>query len=212
MPAPHHNAPRPPPAETLPPGTLGPGWTRAARRRKRLFDLVLGWLLFLVTLPCGLAIALGIRLSSPGPILFRQNRVGEGGETFRILKFRTLRTDVPAWNQRAKPTLANTFRFGRWLRRSSLDELPQLINILAGEMSLVGPRPELVEIACRYNDREARRLLVPPGLTGLWQIHGDRGRSIHDQIEFDLQYLRERTLGLDLKVLLATPWHMFGGT
>jgi lipopolysaccharide/colanic/teichoic acid biosynthesis glycosyltransferase len=169
--------------------------------------------------------ALAIRLDSPGPALFRQARVGRGGRPFTMLKFRTMRQDCDAGRHRAYveayiaeggEALRNAdgdyklerdpriTRVGRVLRATSLDELPQLINVLRGEMSLVGPRPPLAYEVDLYTPRHARRLTVPPGMTGLWQVSGRNRTTFEQMIDLDLAYIERRCLALDLWILVRT--------
>jgi len=158
-----------------------------------------------VGIPIFLLLALIIRLDSAGPILFRQERVGHNGELFKMFKFRTMHTSAPAYDY--SPRGSDDSRItsvGRFLRRSSLDELPQLLNVLHGKMSLVGPRPEMPFIAEQYTDRQRQRLLVKPGLTGLWQLSGDRAFLIHENVEYDLYYIQHRNFFMDLAILLHT--------
>jgi exopolysaccharide biosynthesis polyprenyl glycosylphosphotransferase len=154
---------------------------------KRVFDFVCVLGLMLVTAPVWAVIAALIRRDSPGPIFFKQTRVGLQGRMFRMYKFRSMYVNAPQYD--FHPTDANDpriTRMGRWLRRTSLDELPQLLNILKGEMSLVGPRPEMPFIVERYNKGHQQRLKVIPGLTGLWQLSADRAFLIHENIHYDL--------------------------
>jgi len=172
---------------------------------KRAFDIVASMLLLLLSFPLWLAFACAIRVDSRGPVFFRQTRVGKRGSLFRLYKFRTMRTDAPKFG--LHPTDSNDpriTRLGSWLRRTSLDELPQLINVLKGDMSLVGPRPEMPFIVDTYEARHLERLKVTPGLTGLWQLSADRRYLIHENIQYDLYYIRHRSFFLDLAILLHT--------
>ena len=179
--------------------------SRADRLGKRLFDAVLSTVSLLLLWPLLALIALLVRIDSPGPALFTQTRVGRNGREFRIFKFRTLYTDTPAYmtspNSPLDPRITS---MGRLLRRSSLDELPQLLNVVRGEMSLVGPRPEMPFIVAGYSDLERERLGVRPGITGLWQISADRDRPIHENILYDIYYIKNRSFLLDLAILLRT--------
>jgi exopolysaccharide biosynthesis polyprenyl glycosylphosphotransferase len=172
---------------------------------KRVLD-VLGASLLLVALsPILLLIAALIRLDSPGPALFRQRRVGQYGRLFSIYKFRSMQQEAPAYAY--SPRVAQDPRIthiGRFLRRTSLDELPQLINVLKGHMSLVGPRPEMPFIVQQYSERHQQRLEVKPGITGLWQISADREFLIHENIQYDLYYIQNRSLFMDIAILLHT--------
>jgi lipopolysaccharide/colanic/teichoic acid biosynthesis glycosyltransferase len=163
-----------------------------------------GVLLFLLT-PLFLLLGALIALDSPGPVFFRQNRIGRYGRRFSMYKFRTMAADAPPYDY--SPTSSSDpriTRIGRVLRRTSLDELPQLINIVKGEMSLVGPRPEMPFIVTTYSADQRTRLDVPPGLTGLWQLSGDRNFMIHDNIEYDWYYMQHRNLFMDIAILLHT--------
>jgi exopolysaccharide biosynthesis polyprenyl glycosylphosphotransferase len=172
---------------------------------KRCADIVLASFgLLLLALPCALA-ALLIRLTSRGPAVFRQLRVGHRGHLFYLYKFRSMYIDSPAYA--FSPTSGFDSRvtpIGRFLRRTCFDEVPQLLNVLRGEMSLVGPRPEMPFIVDRYSPLQRRRLEVKPGITGLWQLSGDRKCLIHENLEYDLYYLRHRNLFMDFAVLLHT--------
>jgi lipopolysaccharide/colanic/teichoic acid biosynthesis glycosyltransferase len=172
---------------------------------KRVFDLLVSGLMLLVLAPLMTGIAVAIRLTSPGPAVFRQQRAGRGGRPFLLYKFRTMRLDAdpfgPSPKSGADPRLT---RLGRFLREYSLDELPQLVNIVKGDMSLVGPRPLYVSQMAEWNDRQKRRLLVKPGLTGLAQVSG-RGRLTREEkLELDVKYVEHASLGLDARILLAT--------
>jgi exopolysaccharide biosynthesis polyprenyl glycosylphosphotransferase len=172
---------------------------------KRGVDLTAAFLLVALTSPLWLLAAVATRLDSPGPVLFRQVRIGRDGDAFVMLKFRTMRVDADPFatspNSNADPRIT---RVGRWLRLTGLDELPQLLNVLKGEMSLVGPRPEMPFIVDEYSELQRTRLLAPPGITGLWQLSPDRDAQIHDNIEYDIYYVRNRSLLLDLLILLET--------
>jgi exopolysaccharide biosynthesis polyprenyl glycosylphosphotransferase len=172
---------------------------------KRITDVVLSSLLLVVLAPLFLMIALLIRLDSRGRALFIQKRVGLNGRPFDIYKFRSMYCDAPKYElSPASPSDQRITRMGRFLRRTSLDELPQLINVLLGDMSLVGPRPEMPFIADFYNQRERQRLRAIPGITGLWQLSADRVSAIHRNVEYDLYYIRNRSFFLDIAILLHT--------
>ena len=183
---------------------------------KRLFDLLVTLMALPVVLPGMALVALVIRLDDGGPVLFRQRRVGENGRRFQMLKFRTM---VPKADQlHAQAARLNgegnvihktshdprVTRVGRFLRRWSLDELPQVFNVLRGEMSLVGPRPEQVFVAEHYEPWQRQRLAVPPGMTGWWQVSGRSDLPLHLNTQYDLFYIRNYSLWLDLKILLLT--------
>jgi lipopolysaccharide/colanic/teichoic acid biosynthesis glycosyltransferase len=174
-------------------------------------------LLFLVVLlPFLVGIALAVLIDSRGPVLFRQVRVGRDGREFVILKFRTMRTDAESvlgelfhlnetdgllFKMRNDPRIS---RVGHWLRRFSLDELPQLWNVARGDMALVGPRPPLPKEVDQYDARIRRRLDVKPGLTGLWQVSGRSDLPWNESIRLDLQYVEHRSVGFDLQILART--------
>jgi lipopolysaccharide/colanic/teichoic acid biosynthesis glycosyltransferase len=168
-------------------------------------------LLLLAAVPL-LIIAIIVSLDSPGPVLFRQRRVGLNGKPFTILKFRTMHVDacVDALTPRSSSDRRIT-RVGRWLRKASLDELPQLYNVLAGDMALVGPRPEMPFIVAEYSEQQRQRLSVKPGLTGIWQLSADRAAPIHENIHYDLYYLKERSVAVDLAILLHTAFYAMNG-
>lgn len=172
---------------------------------KRPCDLLAGLALILLLAPVWLLIALLVKMDSPGPALFRQKRVGRNGKLFDLYKFRSMRIDAPKYG--LSPTESSDpriTRLGRFLRRTSLDELPQLINVLKGNMSLVGPRPEMPFIVGRYSAVHRQRLHVTPGITGLWQLSADRAFLIHENIQYDLYYIRHRSFFMDLAILLHT--------
>jgi exopolysaccharide biosynthesis polyprenyl glycosylphosphotransferase len=173
---------------------------------KKVFDLGGAAILLVLGLPFFLLLAMLIKLDSKGPALFRQERVGLNGRRFQIFKFRTMHADAPAYacSPKESDDLRIT-RLGRFLRRTSLDELPQLLNVLLGNMSLVGPRPEMPFIVETYTERHSQRLQVKPGITGLWQLSGDRNYLIHENIEYDLYYIQHRNFFMDLAILLHTP-------
>lgn len=172
---------------------------------KRFLDILLTSILLLLLAPLFLLISVVICFDSPGPAIFVQKRVGRNGELFRIFKFRSMYVTAPKYEP--SPTESSDpriTRVGRILRRAGLDELPQLINVLLGSMSLVGPRPEMPFLVERHNAEHRPRLQVSPGITGLWQLSTDRAYPIHQNIHYDLYYIRNRTLCMDLSILLHT--------
>ncbi|HET8636268.1 MAG TPA: sugar transferase [Acidobacteriaceae bacterium] len=172
---------------------------------KRAIDLAISSLLLVLFAPLLALIALLVRLDSPGPALFMQKRVGRNGELFNIYKFRSMYAGSARYALSPTTSLdPRITRTGRLLRRTSLDELPQLLNVLLGSMSLVGPRPEMPFVVQRYSDLERRRLSVTPGITGLWQLSPCRAFPIHQNIHYDLYYIRNRTLWMDISILLQT--------
>jgi Undecaprenyl-phosphate glucose phosphotransferase len=188
------------------------GWNRVL---KRAFDLVGGTLALILAAPAMLAIMVAVKLASPGPVLYRQERMGVDGRRFGMLKFRTMRVDAeaqtgPVW---ARPDDPRRTRPGAFLRRWSLDELPQLFNVLRGEMSLVGPRPERPSFVEEFRRRVPGYMLrhkVKAGITGWAQINGWRGNtSIERRIECDLYYIERWSLAFDLRILIQTIWYGF---
>jgi len=219
------------PSEVLPHVVPAPAACTLSRT-KRAIDITLASAVLILGSPAWLAIALMVRASSPGPILFRQRRLGLGGVPFTCLKFRTMRDGVSDRVHReyvlsqlrsgdAAVRHDNVFKLtqddritpvGRRLRRLSLDEVPQLINVLRGEMSIVGPRPPLEYEVAAYRPWQLERLTVRPGLTGHWQVSGRNRLSYAQMCELDVEYAREWSLGLDLAIMVRTPWVMFSNS
>jgi len=183
---------------------------------KRLIDLIVGGTLLVLVAPLMMVVAVAIRIDSPGPVLFRQRRAGKNGRPFTMLKFRTMCADAedrlhevidverlaePVFKVRNDPRVT---RVGRWLRRLSIDELPQLINVVRGDMSLVGPRPEETWLVERYSDAERFRLLMRPGLTGPMQVHGRGDLTFAERLAVEREYVENYTLRKDLQILLRT--------
>ncbi|MFM8519739.1 MAG: sugar transferase [Solirubrobacterales bacterium] len=174
----------------------------------RLLDLLLGTFLLVLSLPVLAIASLLIRLEGGGPAIYRQTRVGRNGEEFELLKLRTM---VPGSDpvgvgtavMRDDPRVTRT---GRWLRRTSLDELPNLFNVLRGEMALVGPRPTIPAQVVDYTPHQLRRLEVLPGITGWAQVQGRAGIPWEERIELDVEYVDRRSFLLDLKILSRTFW------
>jgi lipopolysaccharide/colanic/teichoic acid biosynthesis glycosyltransferase len=221
---------------------LYPDLSEAAPRKrlqgamKRAMDLIGSGLLLILLSPVMAAIALIIKLTSPGPVIFRQDRLGRFGKPFKFLKFRTMHANNDhkihrefvrsfiagkAETQGGAGAKAPVFKLtkdprvtpiGRFLRKTSLDELPQFWNVVRGEMSLVGPRPPVAYEFEVYDLWHRRRVLeVQPGVTGLWQVSGRSRTCFDDMVRLDLRYTQSRTLWLDLRILLATPRAVFGG-
>jgi lipopolysaccharide/colanic/teichoic acid biosynthesis glycosyltransferase len=207
---------------------------RVSRAIKRAMDLLGSAMALIVLAPVFLAIAVAVKLSSPGPVLFRQKRIGQYGAGFTCLKFRSMAAendsqihmeyvkrfitgnlnpgrDEPPGNGVYKITRdPRLTRLGRFLRKTSLDELPQLVNVLWGEMSLVGPRPAIAYELESYDVWHRRRLLeVKPGITGLWQVKGRSRLPFDDMVRLDLQYAKAWSLTLDIRILLQTPRAVF---
>ena len=172
-------------------------------RSKRLFDVVVGTVSIVVTSPLLLIVAAAVRVTLGAPVFFRQRRPGLNGVPFEIVKFRTL-TDQRDASGALLDDARRMTSLGRWLRRTSLDELPELFNVVRGEMSLVGPRPLLMQYLDRYTPRQARRHEVRPGITGLAQVSGRNLVTWEERFEIDVWYVENWTFGLDLKVLVRT--------
>jgi lipopolysaccharide/colanic/teichoic acid biosynthesis glycosyltransferase len=172
---------------------------------KRCCDVVVSLALLIVLFPLFILIAALIKLDSSGPVLFRHHRVGKHGKHFVLWKFRSMRMEVPKYENspRSVEDIRLT-RIGRMIRRTSIDELPQLFNVLKGEMSLVGPRPEMPFIVAQYHSVECERLAVKPGITGLWQISPARAFPIHENLQYDLHYVRNQNFFLDCAIILRT--------
>jgi len=167
--------------------------------------------LLVLLAPLLLAIALAIRLSSRGPVLFRQQRAGRGGRAFALYKFRTMRLHVdpygPSPRSGADPRLTGV---GKWLREYSLDELPQLVNIVKGDMSFIGPRPLYESQITEWNERQKQRLLVKPGLTGLAQVSGRGALTREEKLELDVVYVEQRGLRMNARICAATVAQLLG--
>jgi sugar transferase EpsL len=174
---------------------------------KRCLDLAVAGMAAMLLLPAMGGIALAIRLSMGRPVLFRHRRPGLHGRPFELLKFRTM-LDLRDGQGRALPDVQRQTRLGRLLRNSSLDELPELFNVLRGEMSLVGPRPLVMQYLDRYSPEQARRHDVLPGMTGWAQIHGRNGISWEEKFQLDLWYIDHWRLWLDLRILWLTIWEV----
>jgi lipopolysaccharide/colanic/teichoic acid biosynthesis glycosyltransferase len=197
---------------------------------KRLIDIVGASVALLITAPVFIVVAALIRRDSDGPVFFRQTRLGRGMREFEALKFRTMRVNVSdaAHREYIRQTMtasaavgangiykldrtSDVTRVGHWLRRTSLDELPQLLNVLRGDMSLVGPRPCIPYETEHFRPYHFERFLVPAGLTGLWQVAARAHSTFGESLDMDVSYARGWSLGLDLRLLCRTPFHMFRG-
>jgi len=197
--------------------------TLGARLTKRILDLALALSAILLGLPLWIAVAIAIKLDSSGPVLFRQERSGRRGRPFKIFKYRTMTAD--AWDKRSAVAASSdsdgplfkmykdprVTRIGRLLRRTSIDEIPQLINVVRGEMSLVGPRPLPTHEAVKLDGAALARFDVPPGLTGLWQVSGRSDLSYADLQHLDSVYVRSWSLLWDLRIIRDTPRSVLGG-
>jgi len=192
---------------------------------KGLIDRAGAFILLILTSPLFLLACLGIKLTMPGPVIFKQQRSGKNGRPFTMYKFRSMTTDaemrrkeLAAFNEMSGPVFKvcddpRITPFGRWIRKLSIDELPQLVNVLFGDMSLVGPRPlPLYEVENFANDAQRRRLSVKPGLTCLWQISGrNKVQNFEDWVKLDLEYIDNWSIWLDIKILFKTiPVVLFG--
>ena len=202
-----------------------PALNDVQRLVKRLFDLVVGSITFLTLSPILLIISVLIKVDSNGPIIFRQERVGENGHAFHMFKFRTMVpdadshvaqiTEINPTNGRIlfkkRPDDPRITHIGRFLRRTSIDELPQLLNVLLGDMSLVGPRPELPWLVDQYEPWQRKRFAVPQGMTGWWQVNGRSDKPLHLHTEDDIYYVQNYSIWMDIYILLKTPWVVLRG-
>jgi lipopolysaccharide/colanic/teichoic acid biosynthesis glycosyltransferase len=212
------------PLLSLPAASLGP----SSRMIKRAMDIVGATLALVLTAPLFAYIAWKVKRSSPGPVFFRQRRLGLHQQEFTVLKFRTMQVDAGDAPHREyvqamlkgdlKPASNGLYKLdrsdavtpvGQWLRKTSLDELPQLINVLRGEMSLVGPRPCMPYEIEHYQPHHFERFLVPAGMTGLWQVTARAKADLGDALDIDVLYARSWSPGLDLNLLLRTPVQLF---
>lgn len=195
--------------------TQGP--STAYLTAKRMADIVVAGTMLICLAPVFLIVSLCVKFTDGGSVFFRQKRVGRDGRVFDFYKFRSMVLDAEAKKaelmRQNKHANSITFKMcrdprvtwvGRILRKTSLDELPQLWNVLIGEMTLVGPRPAVVSEVQRYNLRERKRLAVTPGLTCIWQVSGRADLDFHQQVELDIKYIRERDFWLDLRLLILT--------
>jgi lipopolysaccharide/colanic/teichoic acid biosynthesis glycosyltransferase len=191
---------------------------------KRLLDIIVSFILLAGLSPLFLVLGVLIFIETGRPILFRQQRLGLNGQRFTVFKFRSMHRnaeqrlaevmanneikDGPIFKMRKDPRITGV---GRFLRRTSLDELPQLLNVLRGDMSLVGPRPPLESEVVRYESWHMGRLSAKPGMTGLWQVSGRSNLNFNQMVELDNLYAKEWTFWLDIKLLLKTPWAVLTG-
>ncbi|PFG15037.1 sugar transferase [Bacillus sp. es.036] len=190
---------------------------------KRCLDVMVALLALIIFAPLFLLVAVCIKLEDPaGPILFKQLRVGENGRTFSMYKFRSMVHNAESlldtlisfnevsgamFKMKEDPRIT---KVGYWIRKTSLDEFPQLINVLKGEMSLVGPRPPLPREVIIYTDHDIQRLLVRPGCTGIWQVSGRSNLSFEEMVKLDLHYIENRSILLDFKLIMKTFFVLFG--
>lgn len=201
---------------------------RAGEALRRIFDVVFAVTLILLLGPLLIGLALAVRIDSRGPAFFRQRRVGYREREFTLYKFRSMRVDadprghkeyvtalIKGEDERPDGGRENLYKLavdnritpvGRWIRRWSLDELPQLFNVVKGDMTLVGPRPAIPYEVAEYPQWYRQRFSVKPGLTGYWQVSGRSERTYEEMVRLDIEYAKRRTLGLDLSILVKTPW------
>ncbi|MBN1297293.1 sugar transferase, partial [bacterium] len=172
---------------------------------KRMFDVVFATTALLLSLPFWPVLIILIRINSPGPILFTQQRVGKDGKRFNIIKFRSMHSSASQYqispNSNNDPRIT---RIGRWMRKYNIDEIPQFINVLKGEMSVVGPRPEMPFVVENYTPMQRQRLKARPGITGIWQISAARAGAIHENLDYDFYYAENQSFLLDLIVIAKT--------
>jgi lipopolysaccharide/colanic/teichoic acid biosynthesis glycosyltransferase len=218
-------------ANTIPDEVTSIGYL-SYKQIKRGVDIFLAAMLLLVSGPLFFLLALGIKLHSPGPVFYLQKRVGKNGRPFKMVKFRSMRVgnDSKLHQEHVQNLIRNNIApkdlgvdslklksdprvtgLGKILRKLSLDELPQLINVLRGEMSIVGPRPPLPYEYELYSAFDKQRLLVTPGITGLWQVTAHNMVSFAEMVEIDLDYIQRMSFWLDLKIMLLTPLEMIRG-
>lgn len=178
---------------------------------KRILDIVISLLAMILLLPVFVVIVIAIRVSSKGPTIFEQQRAGKNGKPFIFYKFRTMKPDVDPFGP--SPKTGDDLRLtkvGKFLREYSLDELPQLFNVLKGDMSIIGPRPLYVSQMAEWDERQKKRLLVKPGLTGLAQISGRGELTREEKLELDVKYVETAGFLTDIKIILATIAQVFG--
>ncbi|MDM7917418.1 MAG: sugar transferase [Candidatus Eisenbacteria bacterium] len=186
------------------------------RYGKRFVDFVMGSIALILCLPLLLLAALAIKLDTPGPVLYRSTRIGRGGKPFTFYKLRSMivgaeqhRGQIAHLNEVSGPVFKiaddpRITRVGKFLRRTSMDELPQILNVIKGDMTLVGPRPPLLEEVLQYEPWQRRRLAIRPGITCLWQISGRSRLGFDEWVRLDMEYIERRCFVLDLKILIRT--------
>ncbi len=201
-----------------------PSLSHHQRVAKRIFDLVIGTLMLLLAAPLMISVAVAVKLTSVGPVFYFQDRIGENQSRFKMIKFRSMVVDADRHEgmmihhdsngkliHQKNPDDPRVTSVGRFIRRTSIDELPQLFNVLKGEMSLVGPRPEMPLLAEQFEPWQRKRFAVPQGITGWWQVNGRSTKSTHLKTEDDLYYVQNYSLLLDLKILFKTVWVVVQG-
>lgn len=175
---------------------------------KRILDLFFALLIGVIFLPFGLIISICIMMESEGPVFFQQERVGKNCKIFRIYKFRTMRRETKR-GEKSLSDMERMTKVGTFLRKTSLDEMPQILNILKGDMSFIGPRPLLVEYISRYTEYQMRRHEVEPGISGWAQVNGRNAISWEEKFEYDVWYVNHNSFFLDCKIFLRTIWTLF---
>jgi lipopolysaccharide/colanic/teichoic acid biosynthesis glycosyltransferase len=180
---------------------------------KEIFDKIVSFFALVILLPIFLIVAIIIKFDSKGPVFFMQERVGKDGNIFKVFKFRTMIVEAPEKTKGKYIEKSNPYvtRVGKFLRRSGIDELSQLINVLRGEMSLVGPRPTLPYQVAKYNDFQRKRLLMKPGITSWALIHGRNKLTWSERIKYDVWYVEHWSFWLDIKILFKTVWVVASG-
>lgn len=177
---------------------------------KRIFDIVISFIVIIALLPVLIILSIVIKISGEGPVIFKQQRAGKNGQPFIFYKFRTMRANVDPFGSSPKsgddPRIT---KIGKFLREYSLDELPQLFNVLKGDMSVVGPRPLYISQIQEWNERQKKRLLVKPGLTGLAQVSGRGGLTREEKLELDVKYVETASFWIDMKIIFATIGQIF---
>lgn len=187
---------------------------------KRVFDILISLFGLIISLPVTIPVMIAIKLEDGGPIFYTQTRIGKDGEHFAIFKFRSMITDADAKKKELQELNEidgamfkmsedpRVTKVGKFIRKHSIDELPQLINVLIGDMALVGPRPPLPEEVAKYSNHDLKRLMVKPGCTGLWQVSGRNSLSFAEMVDLDLDYIEHASLWLDFKICIKTIWIM----
>lgn len=187
---------------------------------KRVFDILISLFGLIISLPVTIPVMIAIKLEDDGPIFYTQTRIGKDGERFAIFKFRSMITDADAKKKELQELNEidgamfkmsedpRVTKVGKFIRKHSIDELPQLINVLTGDMALVGPRPPLPEEVAKYTNHDLKRLMVKPGCTGLWQVSGRNSLSFAEMVDLDLDYIEHASLWLDFKICIKTIWIM----
>lgn len=171
---------------------------------KRFIDILLSLVILFFTFPIFLWLMVLIKIDSQGSIIFKQKRIGKNGKEFTLYKLRTMDKNTPAYELKPRDDDPRITRVGKFLRETGLDELPQLFNVLEGQMSLVGPRPEIPFIVKNYTEEQRQRLKVKPGITGLWQISGKTKQPILENLQYDFDYINNQSMLLDFKILVKT--------